>query len=78
MLCTLLRHSLGHRDGRDTAWLSTDNVGHLIRRTTQRIVQDELRDLSGLTAPAVDEEDKSIDHFKFSIHTLTKQVTLWL
>ena len=51
-LCPLLGHPLGHGDGRDAAGLRADDVGHALRRTRgQRLVQDELRNLGGLTTP---------------------------
>lgn len=47
----LLRHPLGHGDGGDASRLRAEDVDDLVGRTAQRGVQDELRDLSGLTAP---------------------------
>lgn len=51
-LGALLRHPLGHGNSGDAARLSADDVGHLLSRTVQRGVQDELRDLGGLPTPA--------------------------
>lgn len=47
----LLRHPLGHGDGGDASRLRAEDVDDLVGRAAQRGVQDELRDLSGLTAP---------------------------
>lgn len=47
----LLRHPLGHRDGGDASRLRAEDVDDLVGRAAQRGVQDELWDLSGLTAP---------------------------
>lgn len=51
MLGALLRHPLGHGNGRNATRLSADDVGHLRGGTLQGGVQDELRDLGGLTTP---------------------------
>jgi len=50
-LGALLGHALRHRDGRDAAGLRADDVGHALGHAPpQRVVQDELGDLGGLTA----------------------------
>lgn len=51
-LGSLLCDSLSHGDGRNAARLGAEDVGHLLRGAAQRGVQNELRDLSRLTAPA--------------------------
>ena len=50
-LCALLCHPLGHGDGRDAAGLGAEDVGNLIGRAAQRLVQNELRNLGGFTTP---------------------------
>lgn len=48
----LLRHPLSHGDGGDASRLRAEDVGDLVSWAAQRGIQDELRDLSGFTAPA--------------------------
>lgn len=51
MLGALLRDPLGHGNSRNAARLSADDIGHLLGRTLQGSVQDELRNLGGLPTP---------------------------
>lgn len=52
--CSLFGHPSRHSDGRDSPWLSANNVGDSLRSSSmEETIQDKLGNLSGLSTPVL-------------------------